>query len=226
MTFSDNRLEVLNKEVETSIPDNHISYKQPCLHPLVAVYKRWQGIKYELVPAAIDAIKGVDGLHRLAVSQELVSHVEHIVTGDLTSDGIQWSTEVTSTDADTDTEIFSVEINKQSGIKDLKDLEAGITCALKSESATGDIKFKWQVTNLEVIMNGGSAVWVDLMDYVTVADIGTTYVEYTYSGYFAPIANANKLPLKLRLVAQSNEAGGVGGVVGKVKNSSYVRYTV
>lgn len=225
MSFSDRRLSVLDRDVETSVPDANIDYKQPDLHPLVALFKRWNGTIFELVPAAIDAIKGTDGLNRIAVSQELISNVEHIVTGDLTNDGIQWSTEVTSTTVDVDVVVFEAEIAKISGIKDLQDLEFGLTCALKAESATADIDFKWQIQNVDNILAGGSN-WIDLFSAVAVANINTTYIEYTYSGYFAPEAYADMLPLKIRLIAQSNEAGGAGGVICKVKNSSYVRYTV
>ena len=62
---------------------------------------------------------------------------------------------------------------------------------------------------------------MDLHDYVTLADVGTSYVEKTVSGYKFPATNLDSYPIDIRLVIQSNETT-PGVATAKVKNSSFV----
>jgi len=143
--------------------------------------------------------------------------VHYLVGGDLTEDGIQWSSEVSTVDADTDTEAFKLTLdNTQIGT--IHRLTLGLTCALKAASATADVKYKWQARNK------GASAWVDLLGFQTTAGIGTSYVEYTVSGYFiATVTNLDTYPIEIRLVVQSNESAGDGGAcTAKVKNGSFV----
>ena len=136
-----------------------------------------------------------------------------LVNGNLTENGIQWSSEVSTVDADTDYEALpSLTLdNGQSG--DILKLELGLTLAIKAGSTTADVKYKWQARN-----KGGT--WVDLHAYITKVDIGTDYKEFTVSGYKFPVINLNTYPIDIRLVIQSNEIT-PGVATAKVKNSSY-----
>jgi hypothetical protein len=137
-----------------------------------------------------------------------------LVGGELTSDGVQWSTEVATVAADEDKEVLNLELDNDQ-VGDIANLVFGLTLAIKAGSATADVKFKWQARN-----KGGT--WVDLHDYVTLADVNTTYVERTMSGYLLDgVANLDSYPLDLRLVIQSNETT-PGVATAKVKNSSYL----
>jgi len=137
-----------------------------------------------------------------------------LVGGVLTSDGIQWSTEVPTVAADEDKEVLNLTLdNDQLG--DIATLVCGLTLAIKAGSATADVKFKWQARN-----KGGT--WVDLHAYVTLENVDTSYVERTMSGYLLDsTTNLDKYPIDIRLVIQSNETT-PGVATAKVKNSSYV----
>ena len=144
----------------------------------------------------------------------VVEHTEYpFAKGDLTSDGIQWSTEVDTTTADTDVEVESVTI-KPPALGELIEVEFGLTAAFRAvSSATADLIYKWQVRN-------EGETWVDLHSAVTKTDIGTTYVEETRSGRFQTVTNFNALPFEVRLIIQCNEANEGRA---RVKNSGYIK---
>ncbi|MFC1908534.1 hypothetical protein ACFLXD_01495 [Chloroflexota bacterium] len=144
----------------------------------------------------------------------VVEHTEYpFAKGDLTSDGIQWSTEVDTTTSDTDVEVESVTI-KPPALGELIEVEFGLTAAFRAvSSATADLIYKWQARN-----EGGT--WVDLLSAVTKTDIGTTYVEETRSGRFQMVADFDSLPFEVRLIIQCNEANEGRA---KVKNSGYIK---
>ena len=144
----------------------------------------------------------------------VVEYTEHpFAKGDLTSDGIQWTTEEDTTTVDVDVEVDSVTI-KPPALGAMIEVEFGLTAAFRAvSSATADLTYKWQVRN-----KGGT--WVDLHSAVTKTDIGTTYVEETQSGLFETVANFDSVPFEVRLIIQCNEANEGRA---KIKNSSYVR---
>ena len=144
----------------------------------------------------------------------VIEHTEHpLAKGNLTSDGIQWSTEVDTTVVDTDVEVESVTV-KPPALGEVLEVEFGLTAAFRAvSSATADLTYKWQARN-----KGGT--WVDLHSAVTKTDIGTTYVEETRSGRFKLVDNFDSLPFEVRLMIQCNEANEGRA---KIKNSSYVR---
>ena len=151
------------------------------------------------------------GLNNFSKGQEFT---HRLVDGNLTEDGVQWSGEVSTVNADTDYEVLKVSLdNSQMGI--LEKLILGLTLAIKAGSTTADVKFKWQARNK-------AGTWVDLHDYAILADIGTSYVESTVSGYKFPATNLDSYPIDIRLVIQSNEVS-PGIADAKVKNSSYVQ---
>jgi len=144
----------------------------------------------------------------------VVEHLEHpFARGNLTSDGVQWSTEHTTSTDDYE-EVESVAIAPPA-LGDVLEYEFGLNCAVKSSGATESVLFKWQARN-----QGGT--WVDLHDEVTYAANASTYREYTYSGCFKPVANFDAVPFEVRLMVKSGGAGGENAI-GKTKNSSYVK---
>ena len=146
----------------------------------------------------------------------IVEHIEHpFAKGNLTSDGIQWSAEkTTSTDGYETVEEVTV---SPPALGTVIEFEFGLTCAVKSSSTAESALFKWQARNA-----GGT--WVDLHPEVTYAANASAYREYTYSGRVQPVSNFNSLPFNIRLQIKSGSAGGENAVC-KTKNSSYVRVT-
>ena len=144
----------------------------------------------------------------------IVEHTEYpFAKGDLTSGGIQWSAEKDTTTADVDVEVETV-IIKPPSLGELIEVEFGLTGAFRAvSSATADLKYKWQARN-----KGGT--WVDLHSQVTKTNIGTTYVEETWSGRFQTVAGFDSIPFEVRLIIQCNEANEGRA---KIKNSSCVR---
>ena len=137
-----------------------------------------------------------------------------LVGGNLSSDGIQWSTEVVTSGANEDKEVLNSTLDNDQ-VGDIAHLVFGLSIAIKAGSATADVKFKWQARN-----RGGT--WVDLHDYVTIENIGTVYVERAMSGYLlAGVSNLDSYPIDIRLLIQSNETA-PGIATARVKNSSYV----
>ena len=144
----------------------------------------------------------------------VIEHIEHpFAKGNLTSDGVQWSAEkTTSTD---DYEMVEEVAVSPPALGAVIEFEFGLTCAVKSSGATESVLFKWQARN-----QGGT--WVDLHSEVTYAADASNYKEYTYSGRFQSETNFNGVPFDLRLQIKSGAAGGENAVA-KTKNSSYVK---
>ena len=144
----------------------------------------------------------------------VIEHIEHpFAKGNLTSDGVQWSAEKTTSGDDYET-VEEVTVTPPS-LGAVVEFEFGLTAAVKSSGATESVLFKWQARN-----KGGT--WVDLHDEVTYSADASTYKEYTYSGRFQPVANFNAVPFDIRLIIKSGAAGGENAA-GKTKNSSYVK---
>ena len=143
--------------------------------------------------------------------------IHRLIGGNLIPDGIQWSSEVSTVDANTDYEVLNLTLDNDQ-VGNLVKLELALTLAIKAGSTTADVKFKWQARNK-------AGTWVDLHDYVTFADVGTSYVERTVSGYKFPAINLDSYPIDIRLVIQSNEVS-PGIATAKVKNSGYVKVEV
>ena len=139
----------------------------------------------------------------------VIEHIEPpFAKGNLTSDGVQWSAEkTTSTDAYEAVEEVTV---SPPALGVVIEFEFGLTGAVKSSGTLESILFKWQARN-----KGGT--WVDLHSEVTYPA-----KEYTYSGRFKPVANFNAVPFDLRLAIKSGAAGGENAV-GETKSSSYVK---
>ncbi len=95
-------------------------------------------------------------------------------------------------------------------------VEFGLTAGLKAAaSATADLKVQWQAKNK------GSATWVLLHPEFSTANINTTNVDRTWSGYYAPEPPYfTTVPFEIMLLVQASEAS---EGVAKVKSSSYAR---
>lgn len=144
----------------------------------------------------------------------VMEHIEHpFAKGDLTSDGIQWSAEKTTSTDNYET-VEQVTVNPPA-LGAIIEFEFGLTCAVKSSGATESVLFKWQARN-----KGGT--WVDLHSEITDAADASAYKEYTCSGRFQPAANFDAVPFDVQLLVKSGGAGGENAV-GKTKNSSYVK---
>ena len=144
----------------------------------------------------------------------VIEHAEYpFAKGKLTADGIQWSNEVDTNTADTDVEVESITI-KPPALGEILEIEFGLTAAFKAaSSATADIAYKWQARNK-------GETWVDLHTAAIKENIGTSYIEESYSGRFKTQEGLNSLPIEVRLVIRCNETGEGRA---KIKNSSYIR---
>ena len=144
----------------------------------------------------------------------VIEHIEHpFARGDLTSNGVQWSSEH-ATSGDDYEEVESVVV-RPPALGDVIEFEFGLTCAVKSGGASEPVMFKWQARN-----RGGT--WVDLHAEVTYPANASVFKEYTHSGRCKPVAGFDSVPFDIRLVIKSGGAGGEYAV-GKTKNSSYIR---
>jgi len=140
-----------------------------------------------------------------------IAPIHPFALGNLTEDGVQWSSEVSTTGADlTPVETITVDFGIAAKIYEI---EFGLTLALKSSGAAKFAKFKWQARDK-------FGTWVDLHTEVTYAADASDYKEYTVSGRFAVITNFTKLPFQVRAVVQREDA--TENVTAKVKNSSYI----
>lgn len=137
--------------------------------------------------------------------------------GNLTSDGIQWSAEVTTTDANwtaLETKTITVPMAPGAATEPIVEVEFALTYSIKSTGATKHVKHKAQARN-----TGGT--WVDLYAEQTRAADASAYLEYTFSGRFATVANFQTVAFDVQVVIKREDAG--ENAVGKMKNSSYAR---
>jgi len=149
---------------------------------------------------------------------------DYPVNGKLTSNGVQYSTEVETTTKDTDVEVFSY--NYDLGFDSLSKAGARFTAlsllwiyfvvevAFKADaSGTASIKWKAQARNKD-------GTWVDLFDYQTLATIGTDYVVDKMEGNGPIEDNFNQVPFDFRILFQCDEDDEGRA---KVKNSTMLR---
>lgn len=144
----------------------------------------------------------------------VIEHIEHpLGKGDLTSDGVQFSSLYTTTGDNYET-VETVEV-KPPTLGGIIEFEFGLTCSIQSSGASESVLFKWQARN-----KGGT--WIDLHGEVTYAFNASSLKEYTYSGRFKPTSDFDSIPFEVRLQIKSGGAGGETAK-GKTKNSSYVK---
>lgn len=129
--------------------------------------------------------------------------------GDITVDGVNWSPEITTSDADF-TEVESIIIDMGTPAE-IEEVYFALTHRIKSSSTTKFVKFKWQARNKD-------GTWVDLHVEVTYLSNADTYVEYSYSGTFKLENDFHLVPFEVRLVIQREDA--TENAIAQVKNSS------
>ena len=131
---------------------------------------------------------------------------DRLVSGELTADGIQWSTEVTSGGADVLTDALAKLIDPVLEGRIIL-VEFGLTAWYRQIGAPGaatDLRWQWQARN----KNG---TWVDLHPEVTeAASEADTNYERTRSGFAAISANFNAVPFELRLQFRTSLANQPG----------------
>ena len=134
--------------------------------------------------------------------------------GSLTTDGVQYSTEVGSI-GDAYTAIEAVTINQPLGCT-LGEVEFGLTVAIKSSSTVEGVNWKMQASD-------DGVAWQDLIAEQTRAADASAYADVSASGRFAPTGNflGTGSTFQVRAVVKSAVAAGET-VTGKMKNSSYV----
>ncbi|MFH1140907.1 MAG: hypothetical protein V1724_04390 [Chloroflexota bacterium] len=141
---------------------------------------------------------------------------DRLVSGALTSDGIQWGTAFTTTEVGVLQEAFIKTIDP--GIDgDLLWLELGLTHKMYASADNSAGKWQWQARNKD-------GTWVDLHTIITEADIdtsGTGVIERTRQGFFTPATNIKQVPFDIRLMIQCDTA--TKTVSAQVKSSSYAR---
>lgn len=133
--------------------------------------------------------------------------------GQLTTDGVQWTTEYTTTGDDW--EIVATVYNDWPVKMNCRESEFGLTCRVKSSGAAEAVQFLWQVRNKH-------GAWLDLAPAVTRAADASAYLEYTYSGRVIYNGYESQMPAEMRLKIKSAGAGGETASA-QIKGSSYVR---
>ncbi len=134
--------------------------------------------------------------------------------GNLTSNGVQYSTEILAATGTTDYTVESVTI-EPSAPGDAIYYEFGLAGTFKATSSTtADIIYQWQARNK-------AGTWVNLHSAVTKSNLGTAYItDEVYSGRFKATTNLNRVPFDVQLIFQCNEDS---QGYAKTKNSSYVK---
>jgi len=161
------------------------------------------------------------------IYQNIEDVTVYLVGADLTTDGVAYSDETTTTTADTAVTIYRYIFQPDRDYRgDVIWVYFDITATLKAKNATTDVKMKMQIRNK-------LGTWQDLFSEVTYADINTTYTDKSYSGYLVLDAENyctpgdsdlwtyfNEVPFDFRVQIEANE---VNGGYGKLKNTSYIR---
>lgn len=145
-----------------------------------------------------------------------------LLTGNLTTDGVQRSGFTSSSGTPSSNQIFTVSTATITwpGLDGFyaDELEAGLTCGLRSSSGTSGttIGFRWE------LKNSTGSTWQAMHSTYKKVKAGTsTDVERTFSGYASLGLGYNKLPLHIRLRAFARQKGKL-----RIKNSSYVAIKV
>ena len=135
------------------------------------------------------------------------------VSGDLTTDGVQYTPVATTGAADALGTPFQGTLDV--GVRGvLLTLDYGLSMELRGTTATADITYVWRARD------SGAVAWKDLFATATATNPGTAFVGTTYSGYGSVQSGMGSVPLEVCLAVSCNE--GTAGVT-KVKSSSYVR---
>jgi len=144
-----------------------------------------------------------------------------LVTGDLTST-YQYSTVVTTGTAATESVLLTKDLdlvfgsapNRSASKKYLIACYFHIIGEFKAASTgTADVEWKPQARNAD-------GTWVDLADYVDMANVGTSYTQSILKGYFTLVDNFDEMPFDFQILIKCDEDD---EGMGRIKSGSYVR---
>jgi len=123
------------------------------------------------------------------------------VRAQLTTTGVQWSTEVQSVAANVDVELLNIKtIDRFPRLRGtLSDVYANISIQLKAGTATADLIWKVQARNKD-------GTWTDMCAAQTETNINTTYVAKRVEGFFDIKTNITQIPFEVRVILKSNES--------------------
>ena len=143
-----------------------------------------------------------------------------LVTGDLTSTGVQYSTKDTTGTAAAELALFTKAIDLDFGTgahKYIIDLYFDIIGNFAAATTgTADVEWKPQARNKD-------GTWTDLVAaYVDLPNVGTTFVDSRLRGYATLSATLDEIPLDFRILMKCDETN---EGIGRVKSGSYVRVT-
>ena len=147
-----------------------------------------------------------------------------LVTGNLTSSGVQYSTMDTTAVIAAELTLFTKSIDlifgnerdRTASHKFLIDLYFEIHMEVSSISTgTADVEWKPQARNA-----GGT--WTDLASYVDVPNVGTVLTASTLKGYATISSTLDEIPFDFRILIKCDETDEGRG---RLKSGSYVRAT-
>lgn len=151
-----------------------------------------------------------DAIRTLPVLNEF--NIHPFATGNLTATGDQYSASVDTTTIHVNANVEAVNIALLENAT-IKWMEFNLTAGINAVSNADVVMYyTWQARN-----NGGT--WVSLHT-PTANTPGTTEIEKTVAGYFAPSASFNQIPCELKLIVNCNMANEGRA---RTKNSSYFK---
>lgn len=146
----------------------------------------------------------------------------YLVSGDLTTDGIQYSDIVTTATADTAVVVLekSITLEPDPSVFPYKDhydlVQVYIlteTEIAASSSVNADISLKVQAKNAD------ETTYVDVCDWQLYENVGTSFTAKVLKGYAEVQSGFNEIPFDLKILMKCNEDNEGKA---KVKNTSYV----
>ncbi len=151
------------------------------------------------------------------VVDAFIQHIEHLVDGNVATDGIQYSSVVTF--GTTALAVFSKMIDPRVNLI-LQELEVGFTQKFTNVvNAVGSLSYVWQIRH-RIDRNGAPTIgaWVPMSATFTKGIGSLSNSEDTHSGY-EPVASMPVAPFDIQLLATGLVAS---SMVGEVKSSSYI----
>jgi len=137
-----------------------------------------------------------------------------------TTGGVQYSTVVSSSGANTDVDLWTFDTYdyypRLTG--SLAWVKYNIDLELKAGSTSSDIKWRLKARDK------GATGWTNMCAEQTETDIGTTYVPKTIAGYLDIQDNIKNIPFEMKIVMQSNESSTASGeAIGRIKNTTKIQ---
>ena len=177
----------------------------------------WRTIQLDILTVAHLAAgsNNIGDVDVLSVIDTILSKTRHpFAKGNLTTNGVQYSTAVASIDNDAYDAIETVTIQQPPSMT-LEEIEFGLTGRLDvSGTPTDNALWKWQASDV-------GTTWVDLIAEQTLTTPAAA-TDVSCSGRFVPVANflCTGTSFQVRMVAKSS--GATDTVTGETKNSSYI----